>query len=711
MTINQSKSMILFKIGGTCARHRSASLIHSHNGTDWLKIEGPAQTFSIPISHTAKYLGTIMSYGANMPELTVKHRIQIANIAFGRLSRWLTGSKGLSPKDRYRLWTTCIFSVLTYGIFPIGLNPKCIHLLQTTMFVMLRKVFHTHAFHTGLSNTETFQKHGVPLPAALLWNAADTLQRSVHRRCLFLDSTDIVHTLDWSNLYRIKQLLTASEASGAVIVRSPAQSPEAQEDVLTCSQCGFVATDVPALRRHFTQAHSHSTYRTLSIKPAAFALHGMPQCKYCHTQFTTWRSFTIHVQRGCQALCLDPSSHASRCLIASDCAMPNFPNQPAKVDAVVRGSKLLSTTDLQNIHHQEWGRRLLVIVGHRHWHHLRLESAANEYLAKRCCLCDQWVGRAQEMHKHMRLFHAEHWPNVMTKSTQLCNQYADEAPCQFCKSHFYRTHSCNVWTQVAMLLLGGAGITESMPAPPPALQCEICNLDMPSVEAMHRHLETDHKLTRANWNVGRDAKDGLPICVHCAMEFTTMASLRSHIVQGRCSGFDPLQSSEPVAVKDEWKKALCGGAFLATLKDPQVRLALTLHCQCCTSRYSRGGDLALHLQSSHSELWALSEHLTLQLVSQFYGPVGCVCNPTIRTKRLNHVCLPFRQLSMQFHRLGADAIFMPHKVQESDLPNIYHQEVPRPLKFQLDTLLSTSDLQAVWCDQEFLQALSTTCVA
>ena len=194
----------------------------------------------------------------------------------------------------------------------------------------------------------------------------------------------------------------------------------------------------------------------------------------------------------------------------------------------------------------------------------------------------------------MRLFHAAYWPNVMAKSQQFSNLYANEGPCSFCKCVFIKVHSCNVWTQVALLLLGGAGITESTQDVSPNLTCEICNETLDSVDDMHRHLAVDHKLTRAQWNVSRDAQDGQPICLpHCQMEFSTMASLRSHIVQGRCVGYDPSQSTEPLPVKEQWKQALCHGALRSTLQDAQVRLALTLYCQCCTQKYSRAGDLCV----------------------------------------------------------------------------------------------------------------------
>ena len=691
------------------AKKHRASLSFHKNGQEWIKIPGPTQTFQIPVSTKAKYLGVVVSYTDKMPEQTVQHRTQVAQIAFSRLSRWLTGRRGLNASDRFQLWKSCVFSVLTYGIYPVGLTARCIHNLQRTIYRMLRKIFHCHAYHTRLTHAEVLQKFHTPSPVDLLWTAADVLHKSVSKRCLVLAPDDIVCTLDWSQLTSVKQILLAHADSG-VYPSAFEPVPEVMASNLFCEKCGFVASNVSALRRHYTQEHKQSVYRIHNVHLADSMQDGLPACKHCAKTFTTWRSFVTHVQRGCQVTHQDPARRVCR-VVQPERSMPTFPQQPPKVEAVIRGAAMLTATDLQNIHQHEWGRRLLVIIGHRHWQHLRLEEAANDYLAKRCCLCDQWVGRAQEMHKHMRLFHAEHWPNVMTRSTQLSNLYANEAPCGYCKCIFKSGHSCNVWTQVALLLLGGAGITEHVQSEPSAsLVCEICNLEMLTLEDKHRHLLQEHQLTHAAWNVSRDAKDGTPTCTHCHAVFGSMASLRSHIVQGRCPGYDALQPTETLPVQDVWKKAMCEGELLFTLRDPQVRQALTLRCQNCPQRYSRAGDLALHLQSSHSALWTASEPLTMILVDLYYQQTGCVCNPSISTNRINHVCLPWRQLAIQHCRLGPDALFMPESLQESELSKVYHVDLPRQMKFEVDKLISERLFSSLWTRQDLPDFLRTTCL-
>ena len=708
LDINTNKSVILITMGGSNGRKCRASLTFHRNGQEWIKIPGPTTSFQIPVSEKAQYLGVIVNYKGTMNELTVKHRTQVAQIAFARLSKWLTGRRGLKASDRFQLWRTCVLSVLTYGIFPVGLNAKCIHHLQKTIYGMIRKIYHCHAYHTRLTHEEVLHRYHTPSPIDLLWTAADVLRRSVTQRNLFLASDDIVTTLDWGHLISVQQMLAEHHTPGE---GPPAfEVPEVMPSTLFCTECGFVASDVATLRRHYSIMHELRMYRTYHGSLAKSMQNGLPQCTHCHRIFTTWRSFTTHMQRGCQVTHRDPSRRA-HLFIQPEPKMPTFPTKPPLVEAVVRGSTMLTAADLQNIHQQEWGRRLLVIIGHRHWQHLRLEAAANEYLAKRCCLWDQWVGRAQEMHKHMRLFHAEHWNNVMPRSTQLSNLYAHEAPCSFSKCVFKTTHSCNVWTQVALLLIGGAGITENMPSElPSTLACEVCNQELPSLEAKQLHLIQEHQLTQMDWNVSRDAKDGAPTCAHCHTEFGSMASLRSHIVQGRCSGFDATQSTEPLPVQEAWKTAMCKGELLYTLRDPQVRLALTLRCQCCPQKYSRAGDLALHLQSSHPALWTASEPLTMILVDLYYHQIGCVCNPSTSVKRLNHICLPWRQLAIQHCRLGPEDLFMPTLLQESDLHTVYHVDLPRQVKFAVDKLICDRLFTTMWNCQELTDILRTTCL-
>ena len=703
LIINQSKSHVLLVMTGPASRKCRREHTTWSDGKEWLQLTTP-EPFSIPIDHEVKYLGTIVGYH-NMEDKTLQHRIQLAKIAYGRLAKWLLCRKGFAVKAKLQLWHSCILPIITYGIFPIGVTRQGLQSLAQLLHRMLRQIVRDHPYRTGHTNAQTFEQHGLLHPYALLWHCADRLHKSVTRRCFHLQQHDLVLTLNWHHLHDLKAVLWNLHCTGTS-QPNPVGSTEApQHTLLYCKLCDFSTTHTHSLRCHYTQQHHRQVTRTHHTSLHSYMVDGLPKCKFCHRTFTTWRSFSNHVERGCQVTKLHPSGLDQPLMPP---VSPPFAVRPSKADVAIRGSSMLTATDLQNLMNQEWGPRLLTLVNQKQWHHLRHEHAALEYLSQRCCLCHQWVGRAQELHKHLRMNHPQFWPNVMTKSTQFSNQWADETPCPYCKCVFYSKHCCNTWTQVSLLLLYGAGLTTA-PSDALALKCELCDAQLPNAEAMHTHLTVEHHLASARWNPSRDTLDGHPSCAHCGQIFNCMTSLRSHISQSRCPFFDPTLTSEPKAIHPDWHAALCKGAFYDVLADTLKRRQLTLECQCCHFAYNRAADLALHLQSSHPAIWTASEKLTRLLTGMLYGLFGCVCQPAIAVHRTNHVCLPVRQLSMQFCRLPETSLFMPFPITELMLSKASSAQLPRDLKFALDKLLTDRDLEDLLNNTSVMHHLGQIC--
>jgi len=706
--INEAKSQILITMTGASGQRVKSQLLVRRNGLDLMRLENDHHSFLIPITTSAKYLGVVISY--NTPEdSTVRYRVRLAEVAFHRLRRWLTGRHGLHMKDKLHLWDTCVKPIAFYGVFCTGLTVKGIELLTTMINRMFRRIAQDHAFYTRHTNQQVFQQHGLDSPLQMLWTGADCLHRSVTQRCLALRAHDLVQTLDWSHLTDLKTLLMEQHMAG---------SPHCQQLLLVerpelrCPICDFSTEQVTTWRKHIAVHHGIHHFRTRLVNPVDHMLHGLPQCKHCQQIFTTWRSHAIHVERGCQVLL-----HRALTTDLSGQTLPDtMPLLPtsltnARADAAMRGQTQLGPGDLRNIISHEWGHRLLTLVGTRQFQQLIHEDAINEYLSQRCCLCAQWVGRAQEMHRHLRLFHAPFWPLVMAKSSQLSSLYAVDSPCRFCRSVFKTGHSCNTWTQISLLLIYGAGnLTDFPTSRTMALQCELCDQHLETAEQLHLHLINDHNLASARWNPGRDSIDGGSGCAHCGTIFSNVESLRSHIAQGRCKCFDPSLSCEPKAVTEQVRKALCHGGLTEALQDAHWRLQMTLHCQNCSHTSLRAGDLMLHLRSCHPQLWQDSNHLTALLIGMYYQSWGCICNPTTATKRLNHVCVPLKQLAMQFYRLAPTEVFCPLLVTEQMLAQVYHPCIPRELKFAIDRMLITRDFSAMLQQSDMMYHLTHTCI-
>lgn len=140
MNINSAKCVALLEIKGSASRALRSKLTEHRDGKDWLILRRETQTdFLIPIAHTAKYLGTVMTYG-QLEDTTLHHRAQISKAAFGRLGRWLKGKRGLPLKHRLRLWSTCVYPILSYGICSVGLTAKGIQFFQQHVYGMIRQL-------------------------------------------------------------------------------------------------------------------------------------------------------------------------------------------------------------------------------------------------------------------------------------------------------------------------------------------------------------------------------------------------------------------------------------------------------------------------------------------------------------------------------------------------------------------------------------------
>lgn len=193
MTINSNKCAALVAFRGTMARKLRSTIIVTKQGKEWLKLPGKnAEAFLIPVVTHVKYLGAVLTY-QNLEDKTTHHRIQLSRIAFGRLGRWLKGRKGLPLWQRIRIWTTCVYPVLSYGLCTVGITHAGYQKLQQHMYSMLRQVIHDHAFFTQHSNPQALAKHGIDLPPVWLWRTADSLLQSATQRLHNMLPDDVEH--------------------------------------------------------------------------------------------------------------------------------------------------------------------------------------------------------------------------------------------------------------------------------------------------------------------------------------------------------------------------------------------------------------------------------------------------------------------------------------------------------------------------------------
>ena len=709
MSINPGKSVALIELRGPLSKAaRSRFVRRDHNG-DSLKINIPGGAdIHIPICKSTKYLGVIISYGS-FEDCSLKHRLKLMHVGFRRLQRWLTGKHSLHLSQRFQLWKTCIYPIFSYGLFATGMTQHGLKQAITQMTVMMRRVLHDHAYVTRRPNSTAFSRLNIPTPVQLLHGTAIALLRTLHNRKMNLLPHDLAHTIQWTHLPELVRQLTQLQEPPSL--ETPLHTlPEAwNQPFFQCAHCDFCTADVSAFRRHYTQVHALPMNRTQFVQPADFALDGLPTCKFCMTTFSTWRMFHTHIERGCQELLAGPRSQTvipGRRGAALGTIDPKMQHHPS--DAAARGLRLITEEELHHLKSLPFGERLLHIVQERDWTKVEQAQDVCRYLATRCVICSHQFSRCQELHQHYRLQHPVLWEHVPPKAIQLTSLFCTDSPCPCCGALF-TTHSCPTWSQIAVLLVNGAGMepTEDTATTEARQRCELCVLCFPSTADLVQHLQAEHGLQGLSFNGSRDSLDNSSACAHCGQLFLTMAGLKSHIVQGRCQFFNPQASAETKPVEGQWIEACFDGKMHQVLQSAATRLRLTVVCQACNKGCKRAADLALHLQTSHARLWRESKRLTMVLTAVFSSQ--CFCNPQLGTKRGHHVCLPLRQLAMSFHRVHREP-FAPLLITDTMLQAILSAKLPRAPKYRLEQALVHRQFADTWRDQELLQFLRTHCL-
>ena len=700
LSVNLRKSEIQLAMTGTNYRTSLQALRHrDHTGT-WMKIILPNHdTLQIPLTFRTKYLGAIMSY-TKFEDQTLAHRIKLSHIAFQRLRRWLCKKNGLSVSNRVKLWRTCVFPVLHYGLVATGISDQGLHRIQQTIFQMLRLVTSDHAYITGHTHQQALQIQQIELPLQQLRAVVASFLRSTAERTSQLAAHDILWTVSWDHLPALElKLIQILESGPPVRIQTTRVALPETQALYQCPHCDFCTPLMPNYRRHLTVQHGLPQHRIQHAPTSQFTTNGLPTCRFCNHAFQSWRAFQSHIDRGCAQA--DSAAMTHRFGAAS---------QQARMEAAVRGSRMLTDPDLANLKSKSFGETVLTIVRTRNWQLLRHEAEACEYLSKYCFLCGHFAGRCQNMNLHLRTVHEDLWEHVVSKGTQLTNQNAGESPCDYCGSIFKSTHMCNVFTQIAVMLVNGAGLpAHSEPQDVPALMCELCHEHLDDAVQLHDHLQQRHGLVSGNWNVSQDSVEGNPACAHCGSLHVNLEGLRSHIVQGKCKYFNPNLTSETQPVDPALISACVDGQLLQVIKDSKLRMALTLSCQCCGKTYSRVQDLANHLQTAHAALWHRSLQLTSILVAMIYDHLGCICNPAIGQHRLEHICAPHRQLAMQYLRQQTGP-FRPSSPTEQDLQKVLATNLPREVRFHMEKTLTSGPLRDWISDVPTQQILAETCI-
>lgn len=692
LTLSYEKTFILFAATGSRYRRCTKGIIERQsNGTVIHLPRGAKGKSAIPLRSKAKYLGTELSYGSYECQ-TWQMRLKAARSAFARLQCWFK-SRQFPSQHRVHLWKVCVHSILTYGLCATNVTVKVLHEYQQVVYQMMRRVLHDHAYRTRNTHSEVFEAHGIDLPLQILANYVHGFWRRLQRRALALQSNDFLHQVNWTHLPEMLRLIHCVAASTVEApIAASEHAPVRTQATYSCPCCDFHTDLVANLRRHMTHVHALSQYRTHTTSPLDMTKQGRPQCKHCHAVFTTWRRFFIHVERNC----------------CQHWHMPGNQQNPASADLASTTSAAPADSSAHPSPTTGWMPRPatqnFAVVAEPFWpllrsialdnqmHRLTEHPQIGESLAHHCVICSMWCSRCQELNAHLRLHHSDSMPGVLARGAQLTRQLDSQSPCVLCSKPFRRGHCCPVMTQVALLQLQELRPEDRDSA---TRTCTLCDHQFDSMTALHQHLSQRHDTQVHDWCPSRDTLQNSTACSHCGTCFVTRSGVQRHILDGRCSLFNPDASPQPLDAAGKWMDKLTQGDFTRQALSPAQRQELTLVCQMCGSRYSRQNDLGAHLQQSHGPLWTASQELVRFLIQAVLASHGCQCNPCSHEQGKTHVCVMLRQIAMMFLTSTNDVLVptqFVHDLVVSQLQPINHL----PLHTELIDVLLTRQFEKLW---------------
>lgn len=673
----QKTFVVLASTGSSARRALKGRVKRTHQTMMALIPRGDGSKTELPMRSTVSYLGAIMSYGP-FEHQTWLLRKRAGWAAFARLKCWLR-HRQLHLAQRLYLWRTCVHAILTYGITATYVNIKVLTDYQLTIYQMLRVIFGNHSYCTRQTHSEVLDLYQHPHPLELLRCLIHNLWQRLQRRQILIDHDDFLHNVEWNHLTDQLQLIQQlQDVAPAIPIDDEGATPQVQ---YPCAHCGFVTHSIPNLRRHYTVQHRLTTHRTSPLTILDMSLNGRAQCRNCHTEFTSWRRFKIHVERNC-------------------CQAELRPTPPAMPSDGITGCR----AEMEDYHviHQPFWQELKHLTQTSQWNLAQTNPAIGEYLTHTCQVCGIWTNRCQELHGHYRLNHPDLVAGIFAKSAQITKLLQSPSPCNLCQKPFKRGHTCTVATQLAVLHLYCMEVLGS------TMKCDLCGLMFESTAEMHRHLGAIHDLAIHDWNAARDSLASCDACSHCGHTFSSRDGLRHHIITGRCPSFNPLATNTPLNAAQKWEMLLQTGDFEHGLTAHQ-RLQLTLHCQLCGEIYSRSNDLSAHLQQSHSALWSRSNELVRFLLQTFTARVGCRCNPCTHDVSKTHICNLLRQAAMIFLTSEVDMLVPWQFPEETIRYNCRHISTATHFQMLVNVLLDR-DFSHLWHAPALLKLFRNWCV-
>ncbi|CAE7633009.1 unnamed protein product [Symbiodinium sp. CCMP2592] len=422
LCVSMEKTVVLFTLHGPLAsKTMDRYVVTLKDGPHHkLSIDGSSVYIKVVPKHV--YLGAVISYRRPERE-TYDHRLRLARASLSRLGIILR-NRSVPQRLRLQLWQGCIWPALLHGLDCTGLPLSEMQALQTQLIVQARSIVRSYSMFTREANVDLIKRLKLPSPVQRLQQAfTRRMELDAHlgpslqlteeqRQWRHLVRGQLFATM--ANLWQPQCLEPSPEAKARVVCVE-----KVLHETFECEICGQQFVSQASLGHHQYSKHfdaeqqeARDVERVQARKasPMEHALDGMPQCRHCRYQFTTWPAFFYHVNsRSCEFL---------RAIYSQDC--PEATVLPLLNESLVASETLLSLAK-----DSDW--KVLAqaeIVRSKHNH---------------CLECHHWCVRPQYVRRHMQKQHPER-ASLIQKCIQEITQsnIGIQNPCQYCGQSFTR---------------------------------------------------------------------------------------------------------------------------------------------------------------------------------------------------------------------------------------------------------------------------------
>ncbi|OLQ10650.1 hypothetical protein AK812_SmicGene5616 [Symbiodinium microadriaticum] len=169
MEVSDQKSKAIMVLRGTLSntvRRRFVRSSSQGEGSE-LRIHTRGGALNIPLTDCFTYLGARVSY-TNFEKQTLEWRLHKGEAAFQRLGTVLKGRHHLTASQRLRLWRSCVWTTIQYGLTASGLTPWGTRALETSVVRQLRAILKLPAHLTQTTNAQVCAAANIPLPTQML---------------------------------------------------------------------------------------------------------------------------------------------------------------------------------------------------------------------------------------------------------------------------------------------------------------------------------------------------------------------------------------------------------------------------------------------------------------------------------------------------------------------------------------------------------------